>query len=134
MAAMRRCSHGCGREATIQRLRRQGGRHRAHGRAAEHSTWRRRRGCRLLSNRRGDEGPPQAPRSEGESSSRAIRSRSSRKGEIHWAELDGDGNDWRRGRGIPMVRRKHTARWSSCAIGRRRSSPELAGIGRGGRR
>jgi hypothetical protein len=38
MAVTRRRSHGCGREATIQRLRRQGGRHRARGRAAEHST------------------------------------------------------------------------------------------------
>jgi hypothetical protein len=38
MAATRRRSHGCGRKATIQRLRRQGGRHRARGRAAEHNT------------------------------------------------------------------------------------------------
>jgi hypothetical protein len=38
MAATHWRSHGCGREATIQRLRQQGGRHRASGRAAEHST------------------------------------------------------------------------------------------------
>jgi hypothetical protein len=37
MAATRQRSHGCGREATIQRLRWQEGRHRARGRAAEHS-------------------------------------------------------------------------------------------------
>jgi hypothetical protein len=38
IAATHRRSHSCGREATIQRLRWQGGRHRAHGRAAEHIT------------------------------------------------------------------------------------------------
>jgi hypothetical protein len=67
----------------------------------------------------------------GGSSSEASRSRSSRKGEIHWAELSSDGDDRRRGRRIPVVRRKHIARRSRCTIGQRRSSPELAGIGRG---
>jgi hypothetical protein len=83
---------------------------------------RRRRGCKLPSNRRGHEGPPQAPRGWGRSSSEASRSRSSLEGEIHWAELRGDGDDWRRGRRIPTVRWKHTMRQSDCTIGRRRSS------------
>jgi hypothetical protein len=50
------------------------------------------------------------------------------------AELDGDGGNWRRRRRNPAVRRKHAMRRSRYAIGRRRISPELAGVGRGARR
>jgi hypothetical protein len=42
--------------------------------------------------------PSQAPRGGGSSSSEASRSRSSLEGKIHWAELGGDGDEWRRGR------------------------------------
>jgi hypothetical protein len=47
------------------------------------------------------------------------------------AELDGD---WRQRRQNPAVRRKRATRRSGYAIGRRRISPELAGVGRGARR
>jgi hypothetical protein len=50
------------------------------------------------------------------------------------AELDGDGGDWRRRWRNPTVTRKRATRRSRGAIGRRRISPELAGVGRGARR
>jgi hypothetical protein len=50
------------------------------------------------------------------------------------AELDGDGGDWRRRQRNPAVKRKRAMRQSRYAIGRRRISPELAGVGRGARR
>jgi hypothetical protein len=99
-------------------------RHRAHGREAKHNTWGWHRGCRLPSNWRGDEEAPQAPRGWGRSSSEASRSRSSCEGKIHWEELGGDGDNWRRGQRIPMIRWKHTTRQSDCAIGRRQNSPK----------
>jgi hypothetical protein len=50
------------------------------------------------------------------------------------AKLGGDGGDWSRRRQNPMVRREHATRQSRGAIGWRRISSELAGVGRGARR
>jgi hypothetical protein len=109
-------------------------RHRAHGRAAKHNTWGRRRGCRLAIQPTRRRRYHRKHREAGRSSSEASRSRSSLEGKIHWAKLGGDGDEWRRGRQIPTVRWKHSTRQNDCPIGRRRSSSELAGIGRGSRR
>jgi hypothetical protein len=92
MAVTRRCSHGCGSKATVQRLHRRGG---GIVLTVERpsTAWRRRRGCSSHPNDVATRGTPQALRSLGGSSSEARRSRSSRKGEIHWG---GARRRWRR--------------------------------------
>jgi hypothetical protein len=127
-------NHGCGREATVQRLRRRGAAScsRPRGQAQHLGATSGLQACRPT-----DEAtkvPLQAPRGGGRSSSEASRSRSSLEGKIHWAKLGGDGDERRRGRRIPTVIWKHSTRRSDCPIGRRQSSSELAGIGRGSRR
>jgi hypothetical protein len=94
-------------------------RHHAHGRAAKHSTWGRRRGCRPAVRPTRRRRYHHKHREAGRSSSEASRSRSSLEGKIHWAKLRGDVDEWRRGRRIPMVRWKRSMRRSDCPTWRR---------------
>jgi hypothetical protein len=92
MAATRWRSHGRGSKATVQELHRRGG-----GimlMAERPSTaGQQRRGCSSRPTDATTRRTPQAPESEGRSSSKARRSRSSRMGNIYWG---GARRRWRR--------------------------------------
>jgi hypothetical protein len=119
----RRRSHGCGREATVQRLRWRGAAScsRPSGQAQH---------LEAMSGLQAAVQPMRRRRATasterlGQKLQRGQPEQIKPRGQDPLGEARSDGNDWRRGQRIPTVRWKHTTRWSDCAIGQQRSSPE----------
>jgi hypothetical protein len=100
----------------------------------QHRAWGRRRGSRRRPTGEAAETPPQAPRRGAEATTRSRQSKSSHGGEIDWATLGGNGDEWRRSRRITTVKWKSLMRQSKCPTWQRGSSPKLTGIEQRSRR